>query len=535
MKPFCSFPVFSLLLLASTAFSQQQELSINPLKFGGVRALLNPNGECMGYHTLYMASATFWGMEVFGTDLGPVYKTEVEVPRNAFFNEMAYDGESFLVSFVEASFKRELTYVSLNSKGQETNRLTRSKVPFLNQGKRFYPKLFVHPQGGFLIAEAVKQKDAGFSVEHVDGQLGVQWKKEVFANKGSMHVYDMRSSRDRVLVLMGAERFGNVLSTSLLALDAASGQQHYEHALTNGESTFFPTAFNLEPDGSTVLTGTYYKGGKIESKNARGLFFTRLDGNGGELANTYYDWKSLRPLLKTAVSDWFFSINPELWLHTVERGNDGAYHVVGELFKYLGEVTETGEDSSDADREPHHRVRLLDFMVFSFGQNGMLTASSRIEKPHMMAKIKKGGIMDNDSFSMLFDKGGALARNRAMKDFGLFAFRFTQPKTDGQNWLAFVSYENFTHYAYGTSLPGYARLAQYPMNKAKPRVFSQLELLDAISRQYGSYLELAGSTRFFDETENLLRGVLPAGNGMMMVYEYQVPGRKLHMQLVPLD
>jgi hypothetical protein len=266
------------------------------------------------------------------------------------------------------------------------------------------------------------------------------------------------------------------------------------------------------------MAGTYYKGSKIESKNSKGLFLAEKDSDGVFAAKQLMEWNILKPVLKTRVSDWFFKVMPEVWMHRLDKTDDGSNVVLGELFKYAGEITQTNTKTSEAEA-PFHKIRLMDFMRFSFNNSGGMTAAERIEKPHQFLHITADMTAETGSIKNMITSGN-INRNKALKESNGFTFREAIPLADGQYTIVFASYENFVHYTYLLNTK-YGNYHKYAMLKAKAEIISQLGIASRIANQYDDLsLEVEGSTIDFDGNDQYFRGVLPAGENKFLLYEY---------------
>ncbi len=533
--------LLSVLLISSLLSNAQEvELSISPLRFQGVHDLTGPDRVTRGYYAVYRSGSGEWTIDVVDATLQPLFKTIISVPSNAFFNDVAYDGAHILVCFVEASFKREITYVSIDSKGSEVARDVRSKVPFLNQGERFYPQVWVHPKGGFVITELVKErKNSGVKYEYVDGSLTPKWSHEQWVDKGTLHVYEAFGNKQSMVFIQGHERSGNTLSTSAICLAASDGNVVYEHQMSTENEVFFPSAIHLSDDGVFAASGIYYNGAAIRGKNARGMFFTTLSPTGIVESTVLSDWKSLRPIMQTAVNSWFLRVNPTLWMHQMERKTDGSYTLIGELFRYRGEFTETEPGSSD--KTVYHRNLILDFITFEVTPDAEIKAVNRIARPHMLLKNEKPDefTSNQNTFEYIYDqRTSQIDRFRALKKFGGLSFRHASYVGDQTLLMSFMQYEASIKYGIVVNALQPTNIYEIPLTKSKPRWFSVGELMTNILAQYDAEDpdEVAVTrVRYYDESDDVFSGIKPANGRQVLVYEYMPLKGKLYLSLINTD
>ncbi len=511
--------------------SQSLELEISPLRFAGVHALSSVQGESDAYMVLHTASEGNWNFQLIDNRLDEVRTGTIEAPRYSFFTGMTYNGEHILLSFIVNAFSQSITYVVLDKQGFEVARTTRTDTPMLRRGDRFFPGVFNHPQQGFVIVQTTgRGRNAGYSVEQVDGQLNTLWSIEFAANKGTAHVYDLVASNDKLFILEATERMGRTLNARLHSIDLSENEHSYTMELGDGDHSYFPTAFLPMENGNIAMAGTYFNGSRIRGKNTRGMFFLNVGPDGTTDAMELYPWRELRKTLRTPVPDWFFKVMPDVYVHALELNNDGSITAVAELYRYSGEVR---REDSRGRKEQYHRIRMLDFMLFGFDQAGGLQYTERIERPHMVLKLDSE--FSGGSESLAHNAGqGPLRRARAMKEAGAFTYRFHQVTDDSFN-LAFVSYEAKTHYAYFMDLNKNFNAVKTELRHATPAIISYYQIIDLCANQSGFGFILSElNTRSFDDSEAYWRGLLPSANGSMLTYEYMPLTGKLKLNRVIL-
>ncbi len=517
--------------LTTSGFSQSKELRISPLRFAGVHALGTQHTESEAYVVLHTGSGGDWHFQMYDNLLDEIREGTIETPRHSFFHQMTFNGEHTLLSFVNNALSQSLTYVVLDLQGNEAARTTRSDVSMLRRGDQFFPGVYNHPTEGFIIVQtAGKGRRAGYTLEHVDNQLNTLWSMEFTSPKGHAHVYDLITSEERIFILEATESFGNTLNARLHSIELATASHIYTMELGDGQHSFFPTAFLPAADNSFAMAGTYFKGEKIRGKNTRGLFFLHVAEDGSTAGMQIHPWSGLRSTLRTPVPDWFFKLMPDVYIHALEQYQDGSFMAVAELYRYSGEVR---SEDSKGRKEQYHRIRLLDFMLLGFDENGDMLYTERIQRPHMVLKLDSE--FSGGSNSLAHNAGqGPLRRARAMKQAGAFGYRFHQ-LYDKHLHFAFTSYENKIHYAYFMDVNNAFNSTKVELKHAKPMFFSYMQIVDLCANQSGFGFTLTElNTRSFDDAEAYWRGVLPAKKGSMLTYEFMPLTGKLQMNLVKL-
>lgn len=517
--------------LTFSGFSQSKEVKISPLRFAGVHALGTQQGENDAYMVIHNGSGGDWHFQLYDFLLDEVKEGTIETPRYSFFNQMTYNGDYTLLSFVNNALSPSITYVVLDHMGNEVSRTTRTDVSMLRRGDQFFPGVYNHPEEGFLIVQtAGKGRNTGYTVEHVDSGLNTLWSIEFSSPKGNAHVYDLTISEERIFILEATERMGNTLNARLHSVDLATASHIYTMELGDEQHSFFPTAFLPTADNTLAMAGTYFKGEKIRGKNSRGLFFLNVAEDGSTAGMQIHPWGTLRSTLRTPVPDWFFKVMPDVHIHALEQYQDGSFMAVAELYRYSGEVR---REEAGGKKEQYHRIRLLDFMLLGFEPDGDILYTERIQRPHMVLKLDSE--FSGSSNSLAHNAGqGPLRRARAMKQAGAFTYRFHQLFDDKLNF-AFTSYENKTHYAYFMDINNNFQSTKVELKHSKPLLFSYMQIVDLCANQSGFGFILAElNTRSFDDSEAFWRGVLPARKGSMLTYEYMPLTGKLQMNLVKL-
>ena len=534
VKGFLKSAILSLTLLGIQvqAKAQSLEMNVSPLRFAGVHALGSQEGESDAYLVLHTTSGGDWNFTLVNNQLKEIKTGTIEAPRLSFFNSLTSNGEYTLLNFPVNAFSQSITYVVLDKKGNETARMTRTETPMLRRGEQFFPNVYNHPSEGFIITQTFSNGSrAGYTVEHVNNRLETLWSIDFQHDRGHAHVYDVKSMNGRVFVLEANERRGNTQNARLHSIDAETGRHIYTMELTDDNYTYFPTALRPLEDGSLAVSGTYFSGSRISTRNTRGIFFLGISPDGDTKGMNIFAWRELRPLLRTSVPDWFFKVMPDVWIHALEPEADGSFTAVAELYRYTGEVRR--EERGEL-KERYHRIRLLDFMLFGFDPDGQMLYAERIERPHMVIKLDSE--FSGGSGSLANEAGsGALRRARAMKKSGAFTYRFHQKQDDKFN-LAFTSYEAKKHHAYFMDLNNSFNSLKLDLTHAKPQFISYMQIIDLCANQSGFGFILSElNTRSFDDSEAYWRGVLPAGANSMLTYEFMPLTGKLKLNLANLS
>lgn len=494
-----------------------RKFNVSVFRFAGIHAFTDTQNNALGYYSLYFKNTSSLGLKIFDVELNQLAETTIESSPTHLFNTIASDGKHILVSLVASTFKPTVTYILFDLTGKEIARSHRDDADMLLRGMDFYPQIAPHPNGGFVISQSVKdKKEKGLMFQYLDKELKPKWTKKIYADKGTAHLYDLRAVGDQIMIFDATERMGNLMTGNLRSLDGATGAENYSLSLSNDDHTLFPQAMRIRQDGGLMVTGSFFKGNKIGSGNPKGLFTLAVDAEGMEAGRSLFDWKSMKPVLKTDVADWFFRITPEVWMHSLDELEDGTFVSVAELYDY-GYFNLEGED-------PYHRIRLLDFMLFKFDKQGQILETERIYKTHEMLTL--AGDMNTMGEPGSLTSGistGSLNRAISMKANNAFSYRNHNIKADGTINLQYMGYDAFTHYAYSMDAPisSQSKYMQISLTEARPEFISYLQAYERYQEANSQEeLILESSTREYEESDRYLRGILPASPGKMMIYEF---------------
>ncbi len=515
--------------IQNIGFAQSKEMKVSPLRFAGVHALSSVQGESEAFLVIHSASGGNWNFELLDAEMNDIQSGTIEAPTHSFFNSICFNEGFTMMSFVVNAFTPSITYVVLDLTGHEVARTTRFDVPNLRRGDQFFPSIYQHPEHGFVIVQSTgKGRSTGYTVEQVDYHLNTIWSMEFGGQGAQVHVYDLIGLENRLYILEATERLGKTLSARLHGIDLQENVHIYTMELSDDKHSYFPTAMLPRDDNSIALAGTYFKGDKIRGKNTRGLFFLDVDEAGHTAGMGLHPWSGLRSTLRTPVSDWFFKVMPDVYIHALEFNEDKSYTAITELYRYSGEIS---RENNWGKQEKYHRIRMLDFMLVNFDHQGIINYTERIERPHMVLKLDSelGG-----GSSSLAEKAGSgpLKRAMAMKKAGAFTYRF-HLKSEENFHLAFVGYENKRHNVYLMDLYNEYTAIKIDLVHAKPVAISYLQIIDLCVNQSGFGFILSElNTRSFDDSEAYWRGILPGRNGSMLTYEYMPLNGRLKLNLL---
>ncbi|TVR44263.1 MAG: hypothetical protein EA394_00345 [Bacteroidia bacterium] len=521
--------IFVAMSITLDVCSLNKELSISPLRFAGIHALSNHQGESDAYLVIETAPGHSWNYTLLDTELNTIKTGNIQTPNHSFFNGLVYNGEYTLLNFIVNAFSQSSTYVVLDKDGHEVARETRTDLSNLRRGEQFYPAIYPYSGNGFIIVQSTgRARDAGYTLEHVDHNLQVLMNLEFSHPDAQIFVYDMVSANKRLYVLEASERRGRTLNVRLQCIDLKNQHLLYTKELSDTQNSYFPTAILPGEDNTLAMAGTYFSGDRIRGGDTRGLFFMHLTEEGITAGMDIHPWRELRRTLRTPVPDWFFRVMPDVHIHAIERSADGNFLAVAELYRYSGEVR---QEDRNGKKEQYHRIRMLDFMLFGFDQKGQILYTERIERPHMVLKLDSE--ITGGSSSLAHQAGqGPLNRARAMKKGHAFTYRFYQ-KNDDQLNLAFMSYENKTHYAYMMDITGNYHAQKVSLRHAKPAFISYIQIIDLCTNQSGFGFTLAElNTRSFDDSEIFWRGIMPGKKGSMLTYEFMPLNGQLQLNVV---
>ncbi len=390
-------------------FSFGQETEITDVKkrnFRGVSPIMNEQtNECRGYYTYYLDEKVGKGefrfvIRIYDLDLKLIKETPIVMAKRTTLEGSTFNGEDFL--FVFRNIKdRASVYITVDSKG---NRINEIQIP---DSKRRLGSAQVYPaEDGFFIVKPVKEKKYGYTVLKYDRDLDQKWERKFMPTKGYAAVEAVETGGDRIILIqvVGKGMFSKNMIGEVLCLDNNSGDILYNHPLFDGEVTCIPSSFLIDKDKNVVTGGMYFKGEKWDAKNSDGIFFLKLSPDGKQLAYTKDAWDAgIQKLIKENTTVRFaIGSRPKVLFEDIVQAPDGSYQIISETFRkslqminiklkdgitgrYIGNINDhrlkAGTSGQQPDGKPMN-FEILDFIVFNYGADGVLSDLNIIEKPH---------------------------------------------------------------------------------------------------------------------------------------------------------
>ena len=188
-------------------------------------------------------------------------------------------------------------------------------------------------------------------------------------------------------------------------------------------------SFLIDEDKNVVTGGMYFVGEKWDSKNSDGIFFLKLSPEGKQLSYTKDAWDGgiQKHIKENTTVRFAIGSKPKVLFEDIVQAPDGSYQIISETFRkslqmvnmklkdmitgrYIGNM---GDHVNKEDGKPRN-FEILDFIVFNYGADGVLSDLNIIEKPHTNITCYK---------PYNFYRGLSLAIT--VKEMGWFNYGFT--------------------------------------------------------------------------------------------------------------
>lgn len=495
------------LVTSSLLSAQQVQIDgVRPKEFRGVNPIPGK-----GYYTYYVNEKSGKGMvefalEIYDLDLNVIKKSTIEVTKYSTLQGSEFNGRDFLFLFEDLN-KKTNTYITIDESGNTIKqKVEPTKKIATASSTAIYP---ASDGSGFYMTQAVKEKKWGYEVSKLDRDLKEIWSKTETVEKGMVGVAAAESGPGKVMVIsierpgaMSKKMFGKVVAYS-----DANGSKLYEYDLFDGSKTHLPSTFLIEKDGTVATGGMYYEGEKMDGDNSDGIFFTKLDPAGKQIAYKSIDWDNgIQAALKATSRKFSIGSKPKVLFHEITKESNGNYQIIAETFrKAAGAATALAALGGANASELPMRITVMDYIIFNFDNNGEPLDINKIEKPYKSIDIAGGLMMD----------GMTLAAY--LKRFKMFTYEYHTILPSGKPAIVFTNFEDA---GLGTGKP-YVGVATIEVGKDTDSQKIPLP------KKYTAFI--TGSP------ENLKAGAMPSRSGKMCLFVYDKKAKAIMMSIEELS
>jgi hypothetical protein len=530
-----SLAIFALALLPSLGiFAQEVKIQdFSYRSFSGVKPLNNYQGYYLSYFgekTENKGMANYI-IEVYDANLKQAAKTTVEVTKYSEVVASAFDGTYFLFAFRD-QMKRTLTYVTLDKTGKQVGQRVVEKVKVSLDN----PTVLSIGNGEFLVLQPVKENKVGYQLEKIDQTFASKYTKTYTPDKRKWYLIDAEFKNNKLYIIRKNANWGDQFEEEVVCYDTQSGEEVYAHSLYDGNNSGLPSFLQVTDQGEVATGGMYFKGNEFDDKNSDGIFSVVLDAQGKVKGQQQTPWKVIQDKIKSDMAlGALISGKSKVFIHDMVMNNDGSFSIIGENFRKSSAAMSgnfamkmaMGGGAGDGIG-----FTIEDFVIFNFDTKGTLTTIDRIEKTAKEIVVKQ------TSTEKVAYKGLELALKLNAAD--QFPYQYVVEHNQKPH-LVYINNEGLRDKAYFLPLGS-------KTSKDIPSIDLQYEYFavsDGLSKTMAGLQKLTGNqqTVYLDswghveDNQSLLRGVLPAGNGKMLIYKYDYTpdskGLKLWIESIP--
>ncbi len=480
MKNLSTYLLSMLMLLGSfTLIAQDDESptvdidSVNIKGFRGVKSIFDKTTNQVIQHYVYFNNGA--SLEVVFLDLDLQITKRVPLPlATGDIQEALFNGETILFYTLAGGYAQ---FYTMSLDGEIIGQFGVQYVYSLD-GKTLPYVVNSEIDNGFYILRPwykdpnVFGSFVGYEIIKTDNALTTLWTKSFYPakKKEGIMLQTAESGFDRLVVIesnMANWVTNKMTGTEMVCFDGNNGDELYRVALYSDDFTSLPSQIEIDQDGNINLGGEYFKGNKTKNVNSTGIFVTKLDASGNELAVNRSTWKEgIQKQLKRG--SFSFSGKNKVLFHDIVATEDGGFQLIGESFSkkqtlgknsLLGAVANAalsqvaGDDAADAisgavdlknfiiavvsgrfigNADPDETPTILtvqEMMLFDYDENLELTEVRRVEKPY--TKVY--------SYPPYTGVGG-LTLAKIMKGYGFFDYSFVSyDEASGKQTMVFNS------------------------------------------------------------------------------------------------
>lgn len=384
------------------------------------------NEELVGYYMFYFKEkedrkTSTYEIKVFDTEYKEMNSFEITRPKNTALAEMTYNGEAFMMFFIDKKTGYEyVTFdkdgdmlgsklMSIKEAGKFDYQMTLVRMTSNTEGTSIYPL----GSDGFVKVRAAKFKKAGYILTAYDNDLNELWTSTSSQESKMVESIEINEVNKKFLTAAVQQRksaTSRKMDTYYTIIDAKTGKETVRLDMGNdkdGKESVLKSFYD-ESLNKIVMVGEYYKpGDDILKDRSEGIFIQNVDKKGkvsnrenfawkGEIAR--FKQKSLSAEARKELDDKFY-----LYFHDVVRTEDGKLFLIGEQFKKqvsaggvaLGVVAAAAGGTSTASAM---EIRVMNMAILEFDADNVLDEYTLVEKKNTSVMLPAGMGMYGASF-----------------------------------------------------------------------------------------------------------------------------------------
>lgn len=332
--------------------------SVRVRGFGGVNSIFDKNANQVVSHYIYFNNGA--SLEVAFLSLELEVTKRVPLPlATGDIQPAVYNGETLMFYTLD---KGNAQYYTLSTDGEILGQFA-SQYNFDEEGKTMPDVIPSEIDGMYYIIRPWRKDPGvfgafvGYEINKVDSKFASQWTKSFFPSKKKEGILMTKaeSGFDRLVIIesnMANWLTNKMTGTEMVCFDGENGDELYRVSLYDDDFTSLPSQIIIDMDGNISLGGEYFKGNKTKNTSSEGIFVTKLDPSGQELAQNRSTWSD--GIQKQMKRDNFsLSGKNKVLFHDLIASEDGGFQLIGESFskkQTLGEGSALGMAANLAAR-----------------------------------------------------------------------------------------------------------------------------------------------------------------------------------------
>ncbi len=385
--------------------------------------------------------------------LNLIKKITINRPKNDVMVEIVYNGENFLIAFLN---KSDLELVVYDKDGQKLGSRKQLKLSSADRmalvsnsdAEEKNNITFGLGKAGFLKNDSYSGKKEKYRIEAYDNKMNNTW-AYVSKYKGSaIEMVEVLAANEHVVALSVSRtknRMSKEITMSLILLDSKTGNALVEKELKDGKA--YKTLINAFVDTSSaeiVIGGEYFAAGEnIVNGKPLGIYFERFDYYGNSKGYQKLSWTRDFAKYQKSSKTGKAADGGYTFFHRMFKTGNGDYVLVGEQFKSAVSGTGVALNVAAAalggsTSAGFAKFVIMDMVFVNLDSNFNLKAFERVEKTQRDYMLPKG-----------WEFASSAAVAKYMKANGFFDYTFSS--VDFERNRVFASYINYARKLDGES------------------------------------------------------------------------------------
>ena len=376
--------------------------------------------------------------------LNLIKKITINRPKNDVMIEIVFNGENFLIAFLNKSDLELVVYdkdgIKLGSRKQlKLGAADRMVLVSSDDSEEKNNIVFGLGKLGFLKNDSYSGKKEKYRIEAYDNSMKNIWAYTSRYPGKATEIVEVLAANENVVALSVSRvknRLSKDITMSIILLDAKNGNPLLEKELKDGKAPkTLINAFVDTASGEVVFGGEYFAAGEnVVNGKPLGIYFERYNFNGDSKGYHKLSWTKDFSKFQKSSKTGKAADGGYTFFHRMFKTSNGDYVLVGEQFKSA--VSASGVALNVAALALGGRTDaglakfvIMDMVFVNLDSNFSLKAFERVEKTQRNYTLAKG-----------WEFASSAAVAKYMKANGFFDYAFSS--VDYERNRVFASYAN---------------------------------------------------------------------------------------------